>query len=126
LGPSPGDPDDGIFSGNAFVDKLGRVVLHYHGVNAGNCIAINEDDDLIHFKKLSANPVMKNPGFDPYGWLEGDKYYSISGGLGTMTMPVSPDALLHQRWPASVYRATNGDEHNQWELVGNLLSNDLP
>jgi hypothetical protein len=47
LSPYPGNPDDGIFSGNAFVDKLGRVVLHYHGVNAGNCIAINDDDDLI-------------------------------------------------------------------------------
>jgi beta-fructofuranosidase len=125
LGPYPGDPDQGIFSGNALVDKAGRVVLHYHGVNAGNCIAVNEDDDLIHFRKLEANPVMKDPGFDPHGWIEGDTYYSISGGLGTITTPVSPNALPHQRWPASLYRGKN-DEHTEWELVGDLLSNDLP
>src|SRR5690348_15793497 len=65
LAPDPGDPEDGIFSGNAFVDKLGRVALHYHGVNAGNCIALNEDDELIRFRKLEGNPIMKDPGWDP-------------------------------------------------------------
>jgi hypothetical protein len=113
LSPNPGDPDDGIFSGNAFVDKLGRVVLHYHGVNAGNCIAINEDDDLIHFRKLRANPVMKDPVWDPYGWLEGDTYYSISGSL-----PVGTRS-------ASLYKCTN-DDHTEWHLLGDLLSHDLP
>jgi beta-fructofuranosidase len=113
LSPNPGDPDDGIFSGNAFVDKLGRVILHYHGVNAGNCIAINEDDDLIHFRKLRANPVMKDPGWDPYGWLEGDTYYSISGSLPAGTRS------------ASLYKCTN-DDHTEWHLLGDLLSHDLP
>jgi sucrose-6-phosphate hydrolase SacC (GH32 family) len=120
LGPSPGDPDVGIFSGNAFVDKRGRVVLHYHGVNAGNCIAINEDDELNHFRKLDANPVMKEPGWDPFGWLEGETYYSISGGLGTPRVPKTG------HWDtAALYRCTN-DDHAEWELVGDLLTHDLP
>lgn len=121
LSPHPGDPDEGIWSGNAFVDKLGRVVLHYHGVNAGNCIAINEDDDLIHFRKLSANPVMKDPGWDPYGWLEGDTYYSISGGLPTG----GTSGTFHMGARASLYRCAN-DDHTDWQLLGDLLSHDLP
>lgn len=121
LSPYPGDSDDGAFSGNAFVDKLGRVILHYHGVNAGNCIAINVDDDLIQFKKLRTNPVMKDPGWDPYGWLENDTYYSISGGL-----PAGPTSgPFHTGSRASLYKCAN-DDHTDWILLGDLLSQDLP
>jgi sucrose-6-phosphate hydrolase SacC (GH32 family) len=121
LSPYPGDPDDGAFSGNAFVDKRGRVVLHYHGVNAGNCIAINADDDLNHFTKLRANPVMKDPGWDPHGWLEGETYYSISGGL-----PSGPaSGPFHTGSRASLYKCVN-DDHTDWILLGDLLSRDLP
>jgi len=108
LSPNPGDPDQGIFSGNAFVDKKGRVVIHYHGVGAGNCIAVNADDELNVFKKLAANPVMKDPGSDPHGWLEGDTYYSISGGN-------SP----------SLYKSLDEDQI-KWKLLGKLMSKDLP
>jgi beta-fructofuranosidase len=120
LSPNPGDPEDGIWSGNAFVDKRGRVVLHYFGVNVGNCIAINEDDDLIGFRKLDANPVMKD-GWDPYGWLEGDTYYAISGGL-----PTGPTSgAYHMGYRASLYKCAN-DDLTEWMRVGDLLSNDLP
>jgi sucrose-6-phosphate hydrolase SacC (GH32 family) len=124
LSPRPGDPEDGIYSGNALVDRRGRVVLHYHGLNAGNCVAICADDELIHFRKLSANPVMTNPAWDPHAWLEGDTYYCISGGLPTgKTYPTSP--RHRERHRASVYRCSN-DEQSDWELVGDLLSHDLP
>jgi beta-fructofuranosidase len=108
LTPNPGDPDQGLFSGNAFVDHKGRVVIHYHGVGAGNCIAVAADDQLNVFKKLAANPVMKDPGWDPHGWLEGDNYYSISGGN-----------------PPSLYKAIDEDQ-TKWKLLGKLMSRDMP
>lgn len=99
LDVAPGDPDRGIFSGNAFVTKEGVPLILYHGVDAGNCIALAQDDKLIRWKKSPSNPIvhMPKPGepdygkydsWDPHGWLEGDTYYSIFGGNpGTGTQP---------------------------------------
>lgn len=92
LAPAPGDPDVGIFSGSAFVNKDGIPTLIYHGVDAGTCIATAEDDQLIKWKKSPHNPVIpevksgdKGAGvynvFDPHAWLEGDTYYVILGGM---------------------------------------------
>ena len=110
---SPG-PEQGIFSGNAFVDKKGRVVLSYHGLGLnGNCLAVAQDDDLNVFKKLEANPVMKNPGWDPHAWVENDTYYAISGGSpGSGQGPV-------------LYTSTD-DELAKWTLVGPLMKHDMP
>lgn len=91
LAPAKGDPDAGIFSGGAFVNKQGVPTIIYHGVGAGTCIATAEDDQLIQWKKSPHNPVIPetkqgNPGwgvynvFDPHAWLEGDTYYVILGG----------------------------------------------
>ena len=116
---SPG-PEGGIFSGNAFIDKLGRVVLSYHGLGdnathhpAGNCLAIAQDKDLNVFKKLPENPVMKDPGWDPHTWLEGSTYYSISGGN-----PGSGRV-------ASLYTCAD-DSLAKWKLLGPLMSHDMP
>ncbi|MFO0890348.1 MAG: GH32 C-terminal domain-containing protein [Isosphaeraceae bacterium] len=89
--PEPGDPDVGIFSGNAFINKEGRPMLCWFGINAGVCVATAEDDDLIRWKKHPRNPIvpMPKPGqpghgvytvWDPYLWLEGDTYYCLLGG----------------------------------------------
>lgn len=117
LSPNPLGPDEGIYSGNAFIDKKGRVAVHYHGIangkRAGNCIAINDEDDgLDSLVKLSANPVM--PGWDPFGWLEDDVYYSISG-----TVPPAPGS------GALLYKSVDEDQID-WELVGPLLTHELP
>ncbi len=116
---SPG-PEGGIFSGNAFIDKQGRVVLSYHGLGdnaakhpAGNCLAIAQDDNLDVFKKLEANPVMKEPGWDPHTWLEDGVYYSISGGN-----PGSGRV-------ASLYTCKD-ESLAKWELLGPLMSHDMP
>lgn len=107
-------PEAGIFSGNAFFDKQGRVVLSYHGIGlGGNCFAIAQDDDLNAFKKLEANPVMKNPGWDPHTWLEDGTYYSISGGN-----PGSGRV-------ASLYTSTD-DTLAKWTLLGPLMAGDMP
>ena len=110
---SPG-PEEGIFSGNAFLDKQGRVVLSYHGVGTGgNCLAIARDENLYYFDKLKANAVMKDPGWDPHTWLDGDTYYSISG-----SNPGSNQA-------ASLYTSTD-DAMEKWDLRGPLLSREMP
>jgi len=91
LDVAPGDPDRGIFSGNAFVTKDGVPMILYHGVNAGNCVAFPEDDLLIRWKKSPSNPIVPMPkkgepdygkydSWDPHGWREGDAYYAIFGG----------------------------------------------
>ena len=91
LAPAPGDPDAGIFSGGAFLDKEGVPTIIYHGVGAGTCLARSTDDGLIVWEKHPGNPVIPEPKpgdpgdgvynvFDPHCWLEGDTYYAILGG----------------------------------------------
>lgn len=58
-----GDPDEGIFSGNAFIAKDGKVVIAYHGLGTGgNCVAYSNGNDLNTWTKSKANPVAK-PGW---------------------------------------------------------------
>lgn len=91
LSPQPGDRDTGTFSGNAFVNKQGKPMLCWFGIDAGVCVATAEDDELIHWKKDPNNPIIPipkqgEPGhgkykvWDPYLWLEGDTYYCLLGG----------------------------------------------
>lgn len=91
LAPHKEDPEAGIFSGCAFVNKDGIPTLIYHGLHCGTCIATAEDDDLIQWKKSPHNPVIPEPRegdpgwgvynvFDPHAWIEGDTYYVILGG----------------------------------------------
>ena len=90
--PEGDGSDDGIFSGNAFVDKNGVPTLAYFGINSGICLAQSTDDNLDTWTKLPQNPVIPvpkegEPGFgvynvfDPHIWLEGDTYYAILGGM---------------------------------------------
>jgi len=91
LAPAQGDPEVGIFSGGAFVNRDGVPTIIYHGVRAGTCIATAEDDQLVRWRKSPHNPVIPEPKegdegwgvynvFDPHAWVEGDTYYAILGG----------------------------------------------
>lgn len=115
LSPSPEGPDEGIWSGNAFVDRLGRVVVHYYGAYGGNCFAIGEGENALdELVKLTANPVMRDPAWDPFAWYEDGVYYSISG-----SEPTNPSAK-----PA-LYR-TEDDGLADWTLVGDFLKHEMP
>lgn len=86
------NPENGIFSGGAFLGKNGLPVIVYNARGAGgNGIAYAEDENLIKWKKLPENPVIKvplrnDPLFgklsigDPDGWYEDGYYYVLSGG----------------------------------------------
>lgn len=117
LFPAPGDMDQGIFSGNCFVNKEGQATILYHGVNAGNCIATSAEPELDHWTKLPSNPIIPNPppgspeaqlysSWDPHGWLEGNTYYAIFGGN-----------------PPTLFKA---DRLDDWKFVGKFLSHDMP
>ena len=86
LVPRPGDPDKGIYSGNAFLSKNGEPMLCWFGIDAGVCVATAADDELIRWEKHPANPtipVRKDGGirvWDPYLWLEDDTYICLLGG----------------------------------------------
>lgn len=94
LTPSPGGPDeDGCWSGCA-VDNDGVPTLLYTGVQGDwrlphyqrVCIATS-DDDLVHWEKHTANPIIAQPpagmnvtGFrDPSVWREDESWYMAIG-----------------------------------------------
>ena len=63
----------------------------YHQVNSGNSLAVALDDNLDGWEKLSTNPITPNTvegdqyhnkyrSWDPFGWFDGEHYYSIFGG----------------------------------------------
>jgi len=117
--PTPDSPEEGIFSGNCFINKQGQATMLYHGVKAGNCIATSSEAQLDSWQKLPSNPIVpveskdkwREPAnlpyaaWDPHGWLEGDTYYAIFGGVR----------------PA-VFKA---QELDQWQYVGDLFAHGV-
>ncbi len=98
--PTADSPEQGIFSGNSFLDRDGaRVLCLYHGCDAGNCLAWSDDPDLENWHKLPGNPLVPNPpepdkvdytSWDPCGWIVDDTYYAVFGGQKN-TVWKSPD-----------------------------------
>lgn len=81
-------PEEMVFSGSTWVEDK-RVIAMYHGVNAGNMVAISDDPLLLNWTKLSDKAVITAPDpseglpyspWDPNIWKKGDKYYSLMGG----------------------------------------------
>lgn len=125
LYPTTDSPEQGIFSGNCFINKKGEATMLYHGLGAGNSISLSQDPLLEKWNKLPSNPIIPNPengagaamnddpdkievpyaSWDPHGWLERDTYYAIFGG----------------KRPA-LFRAK---EIDKWEYVGDLFGSYL-
>lgn len=114
------DPENGIFSGGAFISREGTPHIVYHGVDSGNCLARAADDNLVHWEKFEDNPVLPlikqkslteydedNSGnaWDPHIWLEGDTYYQISGGN-----------------PPGLFKST---DLSNWQYVGQFMDQRL-
>lgn len=117
LAPQDNNPDKGIFSGNAFVTHDGHAALLYHGVDAGNCIALSDDDELIHWSKLPTNPIVPSPkngdpqfglyeSWDPHGWADGEGYWAIFGGR-----------------PATLFHST---DMTHWRYLHPFIQSDAP
>ncbi len=130
LVPEPGDPDHGIFSGNAFVNRDGRPMLCWFGIDAGVCVATAVDDELLRWEKHPANPIVPipkpgEPGhgvytvWDPFLWREGADYVCLLGGN---TLPGGKDTLytgrskdlLHWEWLHPFYEQPDPT----WTIAG--------
>ncbi|HUS47926.1 MAG TPA: glycoside hydrolase family 32 protein [Phycisphaerae bacterium] len=122
----PGNGDQGIFSGNAFLNKEGVPTIAYAGINTGVCIATADDDDLIGWTKSPANPVIPAPkqgdaGWvqyqvgDPHMWLEGQTYYCLTGawsiaeGTGDTLYLFESQDMVHWKYLHRFY-----DRNPEW------------
>lgn len=121
LAPAAGDPETGIFSGGALVNKEGVPTLVYYGVGAGVCIATAEDDDLIRWRKSPHNPVIAPPKpgecdygrysvHDPGVWLVGDTYCALvnkrdPGGEGDAAFSFTSLDLIHWEYKGLFYQS---------------------
>lgn len=130
LAPAAGDPEIGIFSGGALVNKEGVPTIMYFGIGAGICMATAEDDDLVHWQKSPHNPVIREPKpgerdyekyhvHDPGVWLDGDTYCALVNrrnpdGDGDMAVSFTSPDLLHWEYTGPFYQSdrrwTDADE----------------
>ena len=99
---TPGNGDEGCFSGGAFVDDNGAVVLSYWMLwgDKGIGLAQNTDNSFNKWEKSSSNPVIKSTEWgitemtdaagraihvgsaDPSNiWKKDGKYYMLTGNL---------------------------------------------
>lgn len=119
------DPDQGIFSGNAFVNNEGLPTILYHGVSLGNSIAVSRDDNLIQWEKSPRNPLVPIPrpgdaghgvyeSWDPHGWREGNEYLAIFGGVRPALFR---GPTLHELKYAGPFL-----EHDPWSQPGEDIS----
>ncbi|MCP4640835.1 MAG: hypothetical protein GY851_10395, partial [bacterium] len=98
----PGEGDEGIFSGGAFIDDDGVATITYWGLGhpRGICIATSADEDLESWTKSPQNPVIAEthwgyavhnegtPEQVVYGaadpsavWVHDGRYYMLTGNL---------------------------------------------
>jgi beta-fructofuranosidase len=117
---TPPKTNHGMFSGTGFFTREGRPAIIYHGQGSGrNQVAVSEDDDL---EKWSA-PIPVEPriqpgqdaskiaNWDPDAWLEGDRYYALSGG--------NPGSGK----PPTLFRSA---DLKSWDYLGLFLSREMP
>jgi len=98
----PGNGDDGCFSGGAFVDITGKVILSYWQLFGARGIGLAEstDEHFDKWTKSSSNPVIRSTEWgitvakdkngkdiiygsaDPSNiWMKDNKYYMLTGNL---------------------------------------------
>jgi len=66
------------FSGGVVVEEK-QVVAYYHGVGAGQMVAIAKDPLLLNWQKIPENPVRSPSHESSCIWKEGDIYYGLVG-----------------------------------------------
>ena len=111
---TPKSTGHGMFSGTGFITKEGKPAIIYHGWWSGkNQMAFALDDNLEKWTK--PQPVMPEPingklpemrYWDPDCWLNGDTYYTISGGSNPPLM--------------------KSKDLQKWDYIGELFHKDFP
>lgn len=103
------NPEDKCFSGSTLVEE-DRVIAHYHGIAAGNMVAISSDPLLLNWEKVANRAVIPNEMpegvhwppriYDPCIWKKDGVYYALSGGRkaeGPAGKPVRGNFLLRSK-----------------------------
>jgi beta-fructofuranosidase len=120
---------DAQLSGNAILDRQGRVSISFAIGGKGLGLAFSDDPLLEKWRNHPDNPLvsqdkMKANGswdgqvefahWDPFIWLEGDTCYMISGGFpNTKPVPYKP----------ALFKSKN---LNEWRYVGPFMSREMP
>ena len=114
-----GSTPSGIFSGGA-IKNAPRPTLIYHVPGQGTCISVAQDDELIQWKELPQNPVIRTHKrgdefvvFDPAGWYEKGKYYALIGNRNNRPG--------HEGDCTSLFTSTNLVD---WEYQGPFYKSD--
>jgi beta-fructofuranosidase len=124
LWPSKKLGEEHVFSGCAAVTKQGQLMLIYTSI--GNRLpeqwaAVPEDDQLVKWKKLPANPILTeklhgdvkvHEWRDPFVFQRGDRTYLVCGG--NLNANKGGQAVVN------VYRAENADL-TEWKYLGILF-----
>ena len=118
------DPEESCFSGATLVEN-DRVIAMYHGVGAGNMIALSDDPLLLNWEKVTGQaviPIAQPDGspwpyrvFDPCIWKKDNVYYALSGG----TLPHEPTG---RRTRANFLFKSNDLE--SWEYLHPFIEGD--
>lgn len=113
LQPTTDSPENGISSGNAFIDKDDKVVIAYHGAGTeGTCVA-KMSNDFSAFQKAEKNPIVTTGWADPHMWLEKSTYYLL---MGSEQVKGDNPPLLFK-----------GEAYDRpMEKVGVFLTHDMP
>jgi len=56
-------PERAVYSGSALVEE-DRVIAHYHGIRAGNFVAVSDDPLLLNWKKVTGESVIPKKNRD--------------------------------------------------------------
>ena len=108
------------FSGNAFVNKDNKPTIVFGGAAYPAISAVVTLDDELNGWKLVSSKDGHAPGdpdeskfdiWDPFGWQDGENYYSIFG------------CHPHRGKPATVWKSP---DMQKWHYVGPLLSPEMP
>jgi beta-fructofuranosidase len=100
---APGNGDEGVFSGGAFVDDDGSAILSYWMLwgAKGIGLAKNMDDRFDNFKKLESNPV-----------IESDEW-----GITELKVPSGKDIHVSSSDPSNIWKK----DGTYYMATGNLL-----
>ena len=122
ISPAPGYDQSGIWSGHCVIGPDNKPAIFYSAASSdtsfGVCLALPEDDSLLHWKKYDDNPVVKGTPkqyervdfHDPYLWKENDTYYMVVGyGI---------DELKTRRGALLLYKS---NDFKQWQFLHTLF-----
>ncbi|MCB2153796.1 glycoside hydrolase family 32 protein [bacterium] len=135
LGPDENYSEEGVWSGSIVFDPDGRPMLFYTSIKndrtpreyAEQMVAVPLDDDLIRWKRHSANPIMTpeiHNGLQVYEWRD-PAFFSVAGRQFCVLAGNIQKPDGKHRGVVTLYEATTPDLLN-WKYCGILFEHPDP